>query len=557
MKKDLILFNGNIYTMNFLKPKVEALLIRKGKIIAVGSNAEIKSKANSKYESIDLNGKVVLPGFIDSHVHLLGYAKSLVGIDLSNTKSKEEVIEKVKTRLEKTEPNVWILGYGWNENDWKEFKLPSKADLDKVCNKNPVVLFRKDGHSIWVNSVALKKADINEYTLDPSGGKIVRESISKTPTGILKENAIYLVLKKIKKENIEDILPTTILNSSTTSKEIKIKNMRNIYSAVKTASKKFNKVGITSVHNMESMNRQKILFDLNSEGELNLRIYSFFEQIEPDDLYDFKRNTKLDDRWTKIGGIKLFYDGSLGSRTAYMIEPYNDDKNNYGIKVMEKEEVERLIRSANQLGLNFAIHSIGDRANKEVLDIYEKILQNYGDDISEGKQLRNRIEHVQILRREDFIRFKKLNLIASMQPYHLASDMKIAEKGWGERCKWSYAWNKLVKDGVHVTFGSDCPVETINPIRDLFVSITRTRKDGYPDGGWYPEHKLTLKRAIYSYTFEGAYSSGDDKIKGSIEEGKIADLVVLSNDIFRIPPKDILNTDVCYTILNGNIVYSK
>ncbi|GAG87739.1 unnamed protein product, partial [marine sediment metagenome] len=188
------------------------------------------------------------------------------------------------------------------ENDWKEIKLPSKAALDKVCNKNPLVLFKKDGHSIWVNSVALKKADINEHTLDPSGGKIVRESISKTPTGILKENAIYLVLKKIKKENIEDILPTPVLNSSTTSKEIKIKNMGNIYNAVKTASKNFNKVGITSVHNMESMNRQKILFDLNSEGELNLRIYSFFEQIEPEDLYHFKRNTKLDNRWTKIGG---------------------------------------------------------------------------------------------------------------------------------------------------------------------------------------------------------------------------------------------------------------
>jgi len=586
MKKDLVLFNGNIYTMNFLKPKVEALLIRKGKIIDIGNNAEIKSKANSKYESIDLNGKVVLPSFIDSHVHLLGYAKSLIGIDLSNTKSKEEVIEKVKTRVENTEPNVWILGYGWNENDWKEIKLPSKADLDKVCNKNPLVLFKKDGHSIWVNSVALKKADINEHTLDPSGGKIVREYISKTPTGILKENAIYLVLKKIKKENIEDILPTPVLNSSTTSKEIKIKSKRNIYGAVKTASKNFNKVGITSVHNMESMNRQKILFDLNSEGELNLRIYSFFEQIEPEDLYDFKRNTKLDDRWTKIGGIKLFYDGSLGSRTAYMIEPYEDDENNYGIKVMEKEEVERLIRSANQLGLNFAMHAIGDRANKEVLDIYERVLKNYENETvlrncvynykndyknncikntsksmkirkSERKKLRNRIEHVQILRKEDFIRFKNLNLIASMQPYHLASDMKMAEKGWGERCKWSYAWDKLVKNGVHMTFGSDCPVETINPIRDLYVSITRQREDGYPDGSWYPEHKLTLRRAIYSYTLEGAYASGDEDIKGSINVGKLADLVVLSENIFKISPKDILNIDVCYTILNGNIVYSK
>lgn len=553
MKKDLILFNGNIYTMNPTNPKVEALLIRDGKIIATGSNKDIELKTSSNYEFIDLKGKAVIPGFIDSHIHLLGYAKSLIGIDLSNTKSKEEVIEKVKTRVENTEPNVWILGYGWNENDWKEIKLPSKADLDKVCNKNPLVLFKKDGHSIWVNSVALKKVDINEHTLDPSGGKIVRESINKTPTGILKEDAIYLVLKKIKKENIEDILPTPVLNSSTTSKEIKIKNMGNIYSAVKTASKNFNKVGITSVHNMESMNRQKILFGLNSEGELNLRIYSFFEQIEPEDLYHFKRNTKLDNRWTKIGGIKLFYDGSLGSRTAYMIEPYDDDKNNYGIKVMEKQEVERMIRIANKLGLNFATHAIGDRANKEVLDIYERVLKNYENETV----LRNRIEHVQILRREDFIRFKKLNLIASMQPYHLASDMKMAEKGWGERCKWSYAWNKLVKNGVHMTFGSDCPVETINPIRDLYVSITRQREDGYPDGSWYPEHKLTLKRAIYSYTFEGAYASGDEDIKGSIDVGKLADLVVLSENIFKILPKDILNIDVCYTILNGKIIYSK
>ena len=553
MKKDLILFNGNIYTMNHTNPKVEALLIRNGKIISTGSNKDIKLKASSNYEFIDLKGKAVLPGFIDSHVHFLGYAKSLIGIDLSNTKSKEEVIEKVKIRVEKTEPNVWILGYGWNENDWKVQKLPSKADLDRVCNKNPMVLFKKDGHSIWVNSVTLKKYDINKHTLNPSGGKIVRKSDDKTPTGILKENAIYLILKKIKKENIEEFLPTPVLNSSTTSKEIKIKNKRNIYDAIKTASKNFNKVGITSVHNMENMNRQKILFDLNSKGELNLRIYSFFEQIEPEDLYDFKRNTKLDDRWTKIGGIKLFYDGSLGSRTAYMIEPYDDDKNNYGIKVIENEEVERLIRRANQLGLNFAVHAIGDRANKEVLDIYERVFKNYKNDAI----LRNRIEHAQILRVEDFIRFKKLNLVASMQPYHLASDMKMAEKGWGKRCKWSYAWNKLVINGVHVTFGSDCPVETINPVRDLYVSITRTRVDGYPDEGWYPEHKLTLKKAIYSYTFEGAYASGDEKIKGSIKEGKIADLVVLSNDIFKIPLKDILNTDVCYTILDGNIVYSK
>lgn len=552
MNRDLILFNGNIYTMNFSKPKVQALLIRNRKIIALGTNEEVKSKVNMNYEFIDLKGRAVLPGFIDSHVHFLKYAESLIGIDLNNMKSKEAVIDKVKTSIRKSKPDVWILGYGWNENDWKVKTLPSKSDLDRVCDKNPVVLFRKDGHSIWVNSVALKKAGINEQTLEPTGGKIIREPNSKKPTGILKDNAIYLVLKKRETQDIKDKIITPVLTSSSdNSKKIKIEKIININNAIKIASKNFNKVGITSIHNMENINRQKILFDLNSKGELNLRIYSFFEKIEPKDLNDFIRNIDLDKKWTKIGGIKLFYDGSLGSRTAYMIEPYDDDKNNYGIKVMKEEDVERLIISANQLGLNFAIHAIGDRANKEVLDIYEKIFKKI-----KIKQLRNRVEHVQILREEDFIRFKKLNLIASMQPYHLASDMNMAEKGWGNRCRRSYAWNRLVKNGVHLTFGSDCPVETVNPIRDLYVSITRQREDDYPNGGWYPEHRLTLERAIYSYTYEGAYACGDEDIEGSIEIGKLADLIVLSDDIFKISPKDILDVKVIYTILDGNIVYS-
>lgn len=552
MNKDLILFNGNIYTMNFSKPKAEALLIRKGKIIALGTNEEIKSNLNMNYEFIDLKGKVVLPGFIDSHVHFLNYAKSLIGINLNNIESKEAVIDKVKTRVSKSKPEVWILGYGWNENDWRVKTLPSKSDLDKVCDKNPVVLFRKDGHSIWVNSIALKKAGINEQTLDPAGGKIVREPDGKKPIGILKENAIYLVLKKIKTEDVKDTVMTPVLTSlSDDSKKTKIKKLGNINDAIKLASKNFNKVGITSIHNMENMDRQKILFDLNSKGELNLRVYSFFEKIEPEDLNDFIKSIDLDKKWIKIGGIKLFYDGSLGSRTAWMIKPYNDNKNNHGMKVMKEEEVERLIISANKLGLNFAIHAIGDRANKEVLDIYEKIFRKI-----KIKQLRNRVEHVQILREEDFIRFKKLNLIASMQPYHLTSDMKMAEKGWGKRCRWSYAWNRLVKNGVHLTFGSDCPVETVNPIRDLYVSITRRGEDGYPNNGWYPEHRLTLEQAIYSYTYEGAYASADEDIKGSIEIGKLADLIVLSDDIFKISPKDILDVKVIHTILDGNIVYS-
>lgn len=552
MNKDLILFNGNIYTMNFLKPKVKALLIRNGKIIALGTNEEIKSNLNMNYESIDLKGNAVLPGFIDSHVHFLNYAESLIGINLNDIESKEAVVDKVKTRVKKSKPDVWILGYGWNENDWKVKTLPSKSDLDKICDKNPIVLFRKDGHSIWVNSAALKKAGINEQTLDPTGGKIVREPDSKRPTGILKENAIYLVLKKIKTEDIKNMPVAPVINLlSDDSKKIKIENIGDINDAIKIASKNFNKVGITSIHNMENIDRQKILFDLNSKGELSLRVCSFFEKIEPEDLNDFIRNIYLDEKWTKVGGIKLFYDGSLGSRTAWMIEPYNDNKDNYGMKVMKEEEVEKLMISANQLGLNFAIHAIGDRANKEVLDIYEKIFRKI-----KIKQLGNRVEHVQILREEDFIRFKKLNLIASMQPYHLASDMKMAEKGWDKRCRRSYAWNRLVKNEVHLTFGSDCPVETVNPIRDLYVSITRQREDGYPNGGWYPEHRLTLERAIYSYTYEGAYASGDEDIKGSIEIGKLADLIVLSDDIFKISPKDILGVKVIYTILDGNIVYS-
>jgi len=525
---DLILYNATIHTMDPRRPNEEALAISGDRVVAAGALNELDALRTPDTKDVDLAQATVLPGLIDAHLHFVSYSLRLARVDLHEVPTLEEALRRVAERAAVTEPGTWIRGGGWNCNLWGDGAFPHRHDLDRVAPDHPVVLSSKDGHSVWANSRALERAGVTRDTSDPFGGQIRRDA-SGQPTGILQENAERLVY---------DVLPQPSLSE--------------VRAACRQGFANAHRMGLTGIHDCEGDQALAAFQELHKRGELGLRTLMHIPSANLDAAISMGVRDGLGDPWLRLSGIKAFSDGALGSRSAWMIEPYEDDPANTGIPTTTPEALVELVSKANAAGLSVAIHAIGDAANRAVLDAIA-VVRTRGQ-----SPLRNRIEHVQLLHPDDLPRLAQLDVIASMQPIHATGDMHIADKHWGSRAATGYAWRSLLEAGTHLAFGSDAPVEPISPLLGIHAAVTRRRTDGTPGPeGWYPEQRLTVHQAVHAYTLGAAYASGEEALKGSLAPGKLADLVVLDRDIFQIDPARIYETEVVATMIGGRFVYQR
>lgn len=529
MHADLVLYNGNIYTMDRRLPRGSAVAIDGDRIVAVGGDDEIRALAGEGSDLVDLRGQPVVPGFIDAHIHFLSYGLSLREIDLTNTPTLASAQERVRRQAATTDPGKWLVGRGWDQSVWDNGAFPHRRDLDAVTGEHPVFLRRKCGHVGWANSSALALAGINAGTPSPAGGEIERDGDGE-PTGILKENAMKLIFEILAEPSDEDAID-----------------------AVRTAMKTLHQMGITGIHNLEGAAALRAVQRLHAAEELKLRILAQIPEAELDAAIAMGIQSGLGDEMLRIGGVKVFSDGALGARTAWMIEPYVGEADNFGIAVANAEHMARVVEKASRAGIAVFTHAIGDKANRVVLDAIESTRRR-----GIGLHLRHRIEHAQVLHPDDLDRFAALGVIPSMQPIHATQDMIMADRHWGGRSRYAYAWRTLWDSGATLAFGSDAPVETPEVIAGIHAAVTRTRADGTPgSNGWIPEERLKVEEAVWAYTAGAAYAGGEEKIKGTITPGKLADLVVLSQDIFSVNPMAILETEIMATIVGGEFVYDR
>ena len=524
---DLLLFNGAIHTMDPSNPLVSALLIHDGQFLYAGDDATARSLSDQSgvKNSIDLKGACVLPGLTDAHLHLEYIA---LGLDAINAEkpTMTEVLETVADMAVRKPAGSWITGYGWNHNVWGG-QNPTAAQLDAVTTDHPVCLESKSGHSAWVNSYALRLANLTADTPNPAGGEIVHTP-SGEPEGILLEDAVGLVKSLIPKPSVPEL---TV--------------------AARQAMQQAHRVGLTGVHDMDTPLIFSVEQALHQQGELTLRITKSIPMVYLDRAVELGLRTGLGDDMLRIGSIKMFTDGALGPRTAWMLEGFDSAPENTGIPTTDIEDLRQAVFKANAAGFSSAIHAIGDRANREVLDIYEQAIEK-----NLTGNLRNRIEHVQLLSPQDIGRLGKLKVIASMQPLHATSDMDISNLHWGKRSASGYALKSQLQHGAVLALGSDCPVEVWDPLVGIHAAVTRRRADGTPGpDGWYPEQRLSVYEAVQGYTVGPAYAAGVEDRLGKIKAGFLADCVILDQDIFSIDPMEILHCTVLGTVVGGQFVW--
>ena len=525
---NLILTNANIHTVNPDQPRATAVAIANDRIVAVGSDAEIQSIRLPGAERIDMAGAFIMPGMIDAHLHLEWTGLGMRNVNVFEVPSIQEAVSRVRARARQTPPGQWITGEGWTQDVWDVPRFPTAADLDAATIEHPVVLSAKSGHASWVNSTALRLCGVTGSASDPDGGQIVRDEHGN-PSGVLLENAMGLVARHIPPPSADQEEAATV-----------------------EAMRAMNRTGLTGAHCMDGGEASLRSFNtyqrLREQGRLTLRVVKQLGVETLDTVLKAGIRSGFGDHWLRIGGVKIFVDGALGPHTAAMIEPYENEPDNYGISTFDREELAETVTRCNQHGLAAVIHAIGDRANHDALDAFEAAVGQ----ASSLSGLRNRIEHAQIVHPNDMGRFARLGVIASMQPIHAIGDMRMADAYWGKRSRTAYAWRSLRDAGAHLAFGSDSPVESFDPLLGLHAAITRQRKDGYPGpNGWYPEQCVTIEDAIAGYTIGAAYAGGMEREIGSIEPGKLADLVVLSRDVTRATADELLDTKVERVLLNG------
>jgi len=519
----LVLYNGVVHTMDPVRPRAQAVAIANGRILAVGTDEEVRSVAGPKVETLDLRRRPVIPGLADAHIHFFSFALGLSRPNLDGAGSLAEVLERLRPAIAATPPGRWILGAGWNHEAWDVPRFPSRHDLDALVPHHPVALRRKDGHSVWVNSRALELAGITPGTPDPPGGVIDRDE-SGQPTGILRESAMELIYAHIPPPDAAEYNRALTLGIA-----------------------RAHSVGLTSIHDMEGSEAFACFQEAHAQGRLTLRVTMQIPAEGLEHALALGLRTGFGDAILRLGAVKFFADGSLGSQTAWMLEPYQGQADNYGLATMPPAELARAVGKAIGGGLACAIHAIGDRANREVLDIFTQMPRN--------PHLRHRLEHVQLLHPADLPRLARLGIVASMQPIHATSDRYMADRHWGVRARYAYAWRSLLAAGTVLAFGSDCPVETLDPLRGIYAAVTRKRAEEPQVPSWYPEECLSVEEAVRAYTWGAAYAAGQEAWLGSITPGKVADMVVLSQDIFCLPPEALLETRVDYTIFAGQVVY--
>ncbi len=540
---DLVLINGKIVTMDESKPVVEALAIGQGRVLAVGSNKEIKSYISDSTQTIDLGGKLAIPGFIESHGHFNGLGYSKMQLDLTKVKNWDEVVDMVKEAVSKAKPGEWIHGRGWHQEKWDRVPnpnvegLPCHDSMSRVSPENPVLLTHASGHSCFANAKAMELAGIDEKTPNPPGGEIVKDENGK-PIGIFQENAQDL-LGKAQADYLAKRTPQQII-------EEKIK-------AIQLADQACLANGVTTFHDAgASFETIEIYKQLIRENKLGVRIDAMIgepnERLEKN-ISNYKINGFGDHHLT-VRSIKRLIDGALGAHGAWLLEPYNSLPASVGLNTEPIAAMKVTARIAIENGFQLCTHAIGDRGNRETLDIYEEAFKQFPG----KKDLRWRIEHAQHLHPDDIPRFGKLGVIASMQTIHCTSDGPWVIKRLGEKRakEGAYVWRKLMETGAVICNGTDVPVENIDPIANFYAAVTRKMKDGTV---FYGEQKMTREEALRSYTLNGAYASFEEEIKGSLTPGKLADITVLSKDIMTIPDDEILKTEILYTIIGGKVLY--
>lgn len=520
---DLIVKNARVYTVDRARPRASALAVRNGRILALGGDLSRYKGPGTR--EMDARGATIVPGFIDSHGHMASLGQGLETVDLRDAATAQEAVRRVAAAAGGRPKGEWVLGRGWDQTRWPEKEFPDADLLSDAVPDHPVYLTRVDGHAAWVNRKALESAGVDCSTKDPPGGRIHRNA-EGWPTGILVDRAMGLV-----------------------SRHIPPPGRERIKERLARAAEACARVGLTSVHDAGVAAEELAAYrELIAEQRLPVRIYAMIRG--EGELW-----REYLDRGPEIGpfltvrSIKLVADGALGSRGAALLEPYSDEPDHSGLLILTREDIERVAREAVSKGFQVNTHAIGDRANRVVLEAYGAVLGG-------GNPHRFRIEHAQIVSPPDIALFGKYGVIASMQATHATSDMRWAEQRVGHRrLAGAYAWKNFLRAGVRVANGSDFPVEEANPLAGFYASITRQDAQGQPRGGWMPEQRMTRQEALESWTLAGAWAAFEENEKGSLTPGKLADFVMLSQDILRVPPRRILETKVLMTIVNGRIVH--
>lgn len=528
---DLLLLNANVITMNERQPRAQAVAIKGERIAWVGSNAEAKKLFPHPTRLLDLNGATVLPGIIDGHVHLLSLGESFLKINLKDAQTPEQAVQFVKEKAASVAPGEWILGWGWDEGKWAAH-YPTHYELSAAFPNNPVLLTGLHSFASWANAKAMEIAGIARETKDPENGKIIRDEQGEA-TGIFTNRAQSLLTKQL-----PPLTPAQVKK------------------AIELAAQECVRHGLTSVVDANVTPAMLQAFkELIDEGRMPLRIYVMLDGTDKAFVEEWlKRGPQIDAAHHRltIRSFKLFADGALGSRGAALFEPYSDQPGTKGVMTLHEFDIYNFTRHALQKGFQVATHAIGDAGNRATLDAYEKAMK----ETPQAKDPRLRVEHAQVMSLDDIPRFAKLHVIASMQPTHCTSDMVWAEKRVGPaRIKGAYAWRSVLKTGAHLTLNTDFPGETLDPFATIYAAITRQDPEGNPPGGWHPEQRLTLDEALRGYTREAAYAEFEEAVKGSLEKGKLADLIVISQDITKVQPKELLSTRVLKTFIDGKLVY--
>ncbi|MBI5354055.1 MAG: amidohydrolase [Chloroflexi bacterium] len=530
-----IFYNGKIHTQDPKFPQATAVAMEGKRIVAVGSDSDVRALANSKTVEKDLGGRRVLPGLMDSHFHYFEWALGRRRLVLSNTSSLEELQTLLAQKARETTPGAWIVGRGWNEIRWPNPRLVTRADLDYLTPANPAILWRSDGHLAVANSLALKAAHINSETPNPPRGVIDRDEEGK-PTGVLRELAMNLV---------RDVIPPPKADET-----------------VKAISDGFgvlHKLGLTGVHDFRIMGGEEGLpafhayQHLRADEKLFMRMWMLLPGEKLDQAIALGLHTGYGDDYLRTGHVKFFSDGGQGARTAWMLENYEDTAS-AGMPLTPMDEILDAIQRAHASGLAVAVHAIGDRANRELITAFEQVL-NSKDTVTPGAP--HRIEHLQNIRPEDIVRLGRLGVMASVQPIHVPDDFPMIDKSVGPRAQWSYPFRDLLTAGVSLAFGSDCPVADPNPIWGIHAAVTRQMRNGTPAGGWYPDQRLSVAEAVWGFSMGTALVCGRGKELGSITPGKLADMVVLDRDIFAIDPVEIAQTQVAMTVFDGQVIFGE
>jgi predicted amidohydrolase YtcJ len=525
---DRILYNGHIRTLDPAQPIASALVLIGERIVAVGDDS-LRDLAGPDTQLDDLGGRTVLPGLTDAHLHWSWLARALQSVDVFEVPTKDEALRRVAEKVSQTPPGTWIWGRGWVQDVWPDRAFPTAADLDSVAPDNPVYLGAKSGHAAWVNTAALRLAGLDAGTPDPAGGMIQRDA-GGNPTGILLEDPAMAL--------VDDLIPPPALET-----------MADWMAFAQAHAWRY---GLTGFHDFDGPDCLAALQILRERGELGLRVVKNVNDYWIDGVLDAGLRWGFGDDWIRLGGQKIFADGALGPRTAAMIDPFEGEPDNYGIVVTDKETMAERVLRASAAGLPSTIHAIGDRAVHDVLDVYALARQQEASQGIPHSARRHRIEHVQLIHPDDRARLAELGLIASMQPIHATSDYQMVDRYWGARGQWAYNFRLQADQGVVIAFGSDAPVESVDPRKGVHAAVTRRRADGSPGpDGWRKDTTLTLDETLRAFTYGPAYAAGMENRLGKLARGYLADLIVLGADWYTIDPDAILTTLVLGTMVGG------